>query len=52
MLPHKDGMEPNVLTDVQMEDFGTSPLKLVFAQPVNSGMASIVLFAPMEEPGV
>lgn len=50
--PHKNGMEPNVLIDVQMEEFGTSDLKLVSAQPVNSGTVTLVLFAPTEKHGI
>ena len=44
-------MALNVLTDVIQAESGTSPHRLVSAQPLNSGMDSLASSAPMEEPG-
>ena len=51
MLLHKNGTEPNVLTDVIPAKSGTLPHKHVFAQPVNSGMDMLASSVQMEEPG-
>lgn len=41
VLPHKDGMELNVLTDAPMEEFGMFHLRHASAQLDNSGMDSL-----------
>ena len=51
VLLHKDGTEPNVLTDVIQVKSGTSHHKAVSAQVDNSGMDMLVLSAPTVEPG-
>lgn len=51
VLPHKDGMELNVLIDAIAERYGTSPHRHVFAQAVNSGTDMHVLSVQMVEHG-
>lgn len=51
VLPPKDGTELTVLIDAPTEESGMLPLKLVFAQLVNSGTDSPVLSVQMVELG-
>jgi hypothetical protein len=51
VLPPKNGMELNVLTDVIAEKFGIPLRKLASALPVNSGINTHASFVPMAELG-
>lgn len=52
VLSIKNGMELNVLIDVQVIEYGILPPKLVYVQLVNRGMELFVLLVQMEEHGM
>lgn len=51
VLPHKNGMVLNVLTDVPMEKSGMSPHKHASVQLANSGIVMLVSSVPTERLG-